>query len=127
MREILRKTPVAALIMALIMTAPGHAQREPTRRLVDVLSQVTSLSDNDAPSAVTVARLHYSGGGDWYWGGSAITNFLHYVDRNTDFPVDTIERQVTIMDADLFKYPFLFATGHGVISFSAEEKERLRC
>lgn len=30
------------------------------------------------------------------------------------------------MDADLFAYPFLFATGHGLISFSEEEKERLR-
>ena len=30
------------------------------------------------------------------------------------------------MDPDLFQYPFLFATGHGVISFSTEERERLR-
>jgi len=78
------------------------------------------------PSAVKVARLHYSGGGDWYWGSSAIPNFLKFVRDNTDFTVDTVERQVRIMDADLFQYPFLFATGHGVISFSAEEKERLR-
>lgn len=30
------------------------------------------------------------------------------------------------MDPDLFKYPFLFATGHGVIKFTPEEKERLQ-
>lgn len=78
------------------------------------------------PSALKVARLQYGGGGDWYWGSSAIPNFLKYLRDNTDFPVDTIERQVTIMDADLFKYPFLFATGHGLISFSTEERERLR-
>ncbi|UCC44448.1 MAG: DUF4159 domain-containing protein [Candidatus Zixiibacteriota bacterium] len=78
------------------------------------------------PSALKVARLHYSGGGDWYWGSSAIPNFLKYVRDETGFPVDTIERQTTIMEADLFKYPFLFATGHGVMEFSAEEKERLR-
>ncbi|MBU8933196.1 MAG: DUF4159 domain-containing protein [candidate division Zixibacteria bacterium] len=78
------------------------------------------------PSAVSVARLHYSGGGDWYWGSSAIPNFLHFVATNTDFPVDTIERVVTIDDADLFRYPFLFATGHGLIRFSADEKDRLR-
>lgn len=78
------------------------------------------------PSLVRVARLHYSGGGDWYWGASAIPNFLRFARENTDFPVDTIEHQVTIMDPDLFRYPFLFATGHGVIRFSAEEKERLR-
>ena len=77
-------------------------------------------------SSVKVARLHYGGGGDWYWGASAIPNFLEYVKDNTDFPVDTLEHQITIMDADLFKYPFLFATGHGKISFSADEKDRLR-
>ena len=81
---------------------------------------------NPDPSAIKVARLHYGGGGDWYWGRSAIPNLLRYVRDNTDFPVDTLEREVRITDPDLFDYPFLFATGHGVISFSAEEKERLR-
>ncbi len=78
------------------------------------------------PSSIKVARLHYSGGGDWYWGGSSVPNFLRYLRDNTCFPVDTLERQVSIMDADLFRYPFLFATGHGVMLFSVEEKERLR-
>ena len=78
------------------------------------------------PSSIKVARLHYSGGGDWYWGSSAIPNFLKYIRDNTDYQVDTVERVVSIMDADLFKYPFIFATGHGAINFSEEEKERLR-
>jgi len=82
--------------------------------------------DNSNPSAVKVARLHYSGGGDWYWGSSAIPNFLSYIEENTDFTVDPNEYTVTITDPDLFNYPFLFATGHGVISFSADEKDRLR-
>ncbi len=59
-------------------------------------------------------------------GNAAMPNFLRYVRDNTDYPVDTVERQVTLGDPDLFQYPFLFATGHGVISFSAEERERLR-
>ncbi len=78
------------------------------------------------PSKLKVARLHYGGGGDWYWGNSAVPNFLKYLRDNTVFPVDTIEKVVTITDPDLFRYPFLFATGHGVISFSPEERERLR-
>jgi hypothetical protein len=78
------------------------------------------------PSAIKVARLHYGGGGDWYWGPSSIPNFLRFVRENSDFPVDTIEKQVTITDPDLFKYPFLFATGHGVMRFTPEEQERRR-
>ncbi|MDX9859058.1 MAG: DUF4159 domain-containing protein [candidate division Zixibacteria bacterium] len=81
---------------------------------------------NPNPSAIKVARLHYSGGGDWYWGASAVPNFLEFVRDNAPFPVDTLERQVTITDPDLFQYPFLFATGHGTIEFSPEERERLR-
>lgn len=104
----------------------GLAQRDLQKRLSDPRGQVQKEAVNPNPSAIKVARLHYSGGGDWYWGGSAVPNLLKFLRDNTDFPVDTIERQVTVMDPELFKYPFLFATGHGVISFSAEEKERLR-
>ena len=81
---------------------------------------------NPNPSAIKVARLHYSGGGDWYWGPSSIPNLLTYIRQKTDFLLDTMERQVSITDPELFRYPFLFATGHGVLSFTPEEKERLR-
>lgn len=81
---------------------------------------------NPNPSSIKVARLHYSGGGDWYWGSSSIPNFLKFVRNNTDYPVDTIEWTVNLLDPDLAKYPFLFATGHGAISFTDEEKENLR-
>jgi hypothetical protein len=97
------------------------------------LGRVTGLTgagktgtENPNPSAVKVARLHYSGGGDWYWGRSAVPNLLRFMRENTDFPVDTTEYEISVMDPDLFRHPFLFATGHGVISFSADEKERLR-
>lgn len=78
------------------------------------------------PSAITVTRLHYGGGGDWYWGSSALPNFLKFIKENSNFPVDTEEKTVQIMDDNLFRFPFLFATGHGVLKFSDEEKARLR-
>ncbi len=78
------------------------------------------------PSAVTIARLHYGGGGDWYWGSSAIPNMLKFIKDNSNFPVHPEEKIVQIMDDNLFLYPFLFATGHGVIKFTDEERERLR-
>lgn len=78
------------------------------------------------PSTISVARLHYGGGGDWYWGSSAIPNLLKFVKENSRYPIDPEEKVIQIMDNALFRYPFLFATGHGVIKFSQEEKERLR-
>ncbi len=112
---------VVCLLMAVQVMAQARGQRMPNRRRIEA-----SQGINPDPSALRVARLHYSGGGDWYWGASALPNFLRYLRDNTSFPVDTMEHEVTIMDADLYKYPFLFATGHGVIEFSTEEKERLR-
>jgi len=78
------------------------------------------------PSAISVARLHYGGGGDWYWGSSALPNFLKFIRDNSNFPVDTLEKTIQIMDDNLFRFPFLFATGHGIIRFSDDERERLR-
>ncbi len=115
-----------ALVCLVFFGAASHAQRSGGRRAPDLARIEASQTDNPNPSALRVARLHYSGGGDWYWGGSALPNFLGYLRENTDYPVDTNEHEITIMDPELFRYPFLFATGHGLISFSTEEKERLR-
>lgn len=114
---------VAVLLLTAIV-APANAQRQ----IIPGQSGENYMEKRYNPdvSAIKVARLHYSGGGDWYWGSSAIPNFLDFVRENSSFPVDTIERQVQITDPDLFQYPFLFATGHGIISFTPEEKDRLR-
>lgn len=113
--------------LMLVLASPSVAQTDQTI-LGGTPNVPTYLQEqyNPNPSAVKVARLHYSGGGDWYWGASAIPNFLTFLRDSTDLPVDTIERQVRIGDAELFEYPFLFATGHGVIQFGDDERERLR-
>ena len=116
------KSTWLGLACILCLTGLSSGQMVPLDRTQPAIEKEKPLP----PSAVKVARLHYSGGGDWYWGSSAIPNLLCYVRDNTDILVDTTEKQLTIMDPDLFEYPFLFATGHGVIKFSAEEKERLR-
>jgi hypothetical protein len=109
-----------------VLAISVKAQSGQLRRITDLTRAGGVGTENPNPSAVKVARLHYFGGGDWYWGRSAIPNFLRFVRENTDFPVDTTEYEISISDPDLFRYPFLFATGHGVISFSADEQERLR-
>jgi len=115
-----------SLILALILAISGSALAQ--RRIQ--IPRDAKISEDAAyhpnPSAIKVARLHYSGGGDWYWGSSALPNFLKFVRDNTDYPVDTVERVVKLTDPELFNYPFLFATGHGTISFSEEERQRLR-
>ena len=91
-----------------------------------VFAQAKSVSLNPNPSAFTIARLKYGGGGDWYWGSSAIPNMHKFLKENTNIPVKEEEVRVSVMDEDLFSYPFLFLTGHGNVKFTDQELERLR-
>ncbi|GAB4326331.1 MAG: DUF4159 domain-containing protein [Candidatus Zixiibacteriota bacterium] len=92
------------------LTAPANQNNEP---LVD-------------PSVFTVARLHYPGGGDWYWGSSALPNLLEFISQETGIPVNNSEIRVRPGEDRLFDYPFIFATGHGTIRFSDEDIVRMR-
>ncbi len=78
------------------------------------------------PSAVTIARLHYSGGGNWYWGQSALPNLLKFMKENTT--IETADQEVNVIptDPNLFKYPFLYLTGHGDLRFSDDDAAALR-
>lgn len=73
-----------------------------------------------------IARLKYSGGGDWYNDPEIIPNLCKELNKRTNISALTDEAQVTLLDEKLYNYPFLFMTGHGNISFSDEEVRRLR-
>ncbi len=73
-----------------------------------------------------IARLKYSGGGDWYNDPEIIPNLCKELNKRTNISALTDEAQVSLLDEKLYNYPFLFMTGHGNISFSDEEVRRLR-
>ena len=75
---------------------------------------------------LTIARLQYEGGGDWYANPSALPNLLSALATRTSLPVERTEARVTIMDDRLWDYPYLYLTGHGNIHLSEAEVRRLR-
>jgi hypothetical protein len=77
-------------------------------------------------SALAIARVKYDGGGDWYNDPSAIPNLCEFIQKETNIDIHTDEAKISILDESLFTYPILFLTGHGKITFSDEEAERLR-
>lgn len=83
------------------------------------------LIASDNPSRVTIARLKYFGGGDWYWGNSSLPNLITYIKQNTNIPISDDEVRVSLEDDRLFNYPFLYLTGHGPIKLSDAEAEKL--
>ncbi len=74
----------------------------------------------------TIARIHYSGGGDWYSDPSSLPNLLRFVSENTHISVDDEEVRIRPTDQNFFNYPYLYLTGHGNVRFSEEELTRVR-
>ena len=77
-------------------------------------------------ASLTIGRLHYDGGGDWYAGPSALPNLLAALRQRTALAVAERERVVTLTGPELWDVPYVFMTGHGNVRFSDEEVQRLR-
>jgi hypothetical protein len=80
------------------------------------------------PSEVllTIGRVHYDGGGDWYANPSSLPNLLTALRTRTALPVAERERVVTLTGAELWEVPFIYMTGHGNVRFSDPELRVLR-
>jgi hypothetical protein len=88
-----------------------------------ILATLTSAA---TPTRLTIARVQYDGGGDWYANPSSVPNLLEAIAERTTLPVERREARVTLLDDRLWDYPFLHVTGHGNIRLSDREVERLR-
>src|ERR1044071_2798722 len=75
---------------------------------------------------MTIARLQYDGGGDWYANPSSLPNLLAAIRERTSLKVEKNEARVKLTDDQLWDYPFLHVTGHGNIKLSDVEVARLR-
>ena len=90
-----------------------------------LLAAVLSAGAARAP-VLTIGRLHYDGGGDWYSGPSALPNLLAAIRQRTGLKVTDRERVVTLESPDLWDIPYLFVTGHGNLHFTDAEVKVLR-
>ncbi|MEJ2184764.1 MAG: DUF4159 domain-containing protein [Gemmatimonadota bacterium] len=74
----------------------------------------------------TIAQVQYDGGGDWYANPSSLPNLLHEIRVRTGLPVASRPAHVRLTDPDLWRYPYLYVTGHGNIRLSEAEIRSLR-
>src|SRR5205085_2413463 len=77
-------------------------------------------------ASLTIGRLHYDGGGDWYTGPSKLPNLLAAIRQRTGLAVAARERVVTLSSPELWDVPYLYMTGHGNVHFSDEDTQTLR-
>ena len=96
------------------------------RAVALVAALAMPLSAAGRAPRLTIARLQYDGGGDWYANPSSIPNLLEAIRERTSLPVERTEARVTLMDEKLWDYPFLHMTGHGNVKLTDAEVVRLR-
>lgn len=75
---------------------------------------------------VRIARLQYGGGGDWYCDPSSLPNWLELFRQRTGVRTAETEAVVTLDSEDLYRYPFLYLSGHGRILLQERELAELR-
>jgi hypothetical protein len=75
---------------------------------------------------LTVGRVHYDGGGDWYANPSSLPNLLSAIGERTRLPVSQRELVVRLSGPELWEVPALYMTGHGNVHFSDDEVSQLR-
>ena len=73
-----------------------------------------------------IARVQYSGGGDWYCDPSSLPNLLNYLNNNTPISTYPEEVRIKLSDDKAIQYPYLYLTGHGNIKFNENEIIALR-
>ena len=74
----------------------------------------------------SIARIHYSGGGDWYSDPSSIPNLLNFLTSNTSISTKSDEVRIKLTNKNISQHPYLYLTGHGNIKFSDNEVIVLR-
>ena len=85
-----------------------------------------SAAPIDPGPVMTIGRLHYEGGGDWYANPSSLPNLLSAIRTRTTLRVATEEKVVTLSDDDLWNVPYLYMTGHGNVHWSDRDLATLR-
>lgn len=103
-------------------------KQKPMLRALVLLTLLCCVAPAQAAESgsFTIARLQYGGGGDWYSDPSSLPNLLRFLRANTLVDAAVEEARVALLDEELFSYPYVYMTGHGNISFSPAEVERLR-
>lgn len=89
-------------------------------------SMAAQRAASEVPATMTIGRLHYDGGGDWYANPSSLVNLLQNIAGRTGLRVEARERVVQLSGDELWAVPYLHMTGHGNVRFHDAELLVLR-
>jgi hypothetical protein len=91
-----------------------------------LLAPTGAAAPGTAAPVMTIGRLHYDGGGDWYANPSSLTNLLAAIRTRTELRVAPAEKVVTLDQDELWNVPYIYMTGHGNVRWSERDLAILR-
>lgn len=91
-----------------------------------LLFQVTTNLHGQTGNKLTIAKLKYNGGGDWYANKTALPNLIAFCNQELNMDLAPEEDVVDVGSKEIFYYPFIYMTGHGNVVFSDQEADNLR-
>jgi hypothetical protein len=77
-------------------------------------------------ASLKIAKLKYSGGGDWYANKTALPNLISFCIKELGTQLAAEEDIVEVGSKDLYLYPYIYMTGHGNVVFSERDASNLR-
>ena len=108
-------TASASAVASTARSAPAPAPEAPAAAQASVGS----------PEPFTWATLRYESG-DWNSAPLVPTNLLHSVAQYTSIPVTSTGAIVDLSSPEIFRFPFLYLTGHLPVRFSQQESANLK-
>jgi len=94
----------------------GHAQAQ----------SPNMAAQNSTAGTISLGRLRYGGGGDWYANPSSLPNLARFCNRHMGTSLKVQEEVAEVGSPDLFRFPWLHMTGHGRVLFTDSEARNLR-
>ncbi|MEM7549854.1 MAG: DUF4159 domain-containing protein [Bacteroidota bacterium] len=84
------------------------------------------IGEVSGQDGLQLAKLKYSGGGDWYANKTALPNLIEFCNEELGTNINPYEEVVEVSSPSIFLYPYIYMTGHGNIVFSDSEARNLR-
>ncbi|KXX69072.1 DUF4159 domain-containing protein [Flammeovirga sp. SJP92] len=85
-----------------------------------------AFSQSHKKFSLKIAKVKYTGGGDWYANKTALPNLAEFCNDNLGTSIDVDDEIVEIGSPELFDYSYIYLTGHGNVVFSDSDVENLR-
>lgn len=94
--------------------------------VICLMSRAVPIMGQDAPGALVITRIKYSGGGDWYADPSSLSNLIAFTQAQTGINIADNPARAEIGDEIFYGSTYLYMTGHGNVNFTEDEANKLR-